>query len=271
MDVIKDQQWEKLNSYNWDDLDTYQWWAFRFAMMEMEGNVFAQGVNVETSNAEYDSLFEVAAHGVTIEQSRTTFTAESEMLVDIIVSDRDYYAEMINYLPWFERDSSIFLELMNVYANELRKLEQEIQMINRNLFIDSSIEMLDLIERDLGIENTSKLDFRQRREQIKGRYRAVYSQTTDDTIRNIADAYSNGKVEINNLGGGIFEIEFVSDIGIPDNIESLKESIEIVIPAHLEIRYSYIFNAWEFFKEKTWEEFGNVTWGEMRSDGEVML
>ncbi len=270
MYAIEEQQWGQVNIHTWQDLSPHFWGCFRLALVETISELKAHGVRVDYSRAVNEVLTELQGQGVRVEHSPTIIRAITEMIVNIVVSERDYKSTMIEYLPWYERKSVIFDAILNAYDKEFRKLEQDFQVVERNVFLDTAIESLNLHERDLGIQNVSKLRYDQRREQISSRYRSSFDQTTEETIKSVAMAFSNGEVEVNKTDTpGLYEIKFIGTKGIPNNIEGLKEALDIVIPAHLGLTYTFTYNPWEFISSKTWGEVADMTWNDLRVWREV--
>ena len=186
------------------------------------------------------------------------------MIVNIVVSKRDYLSNMLDYLPWYERESQVFNSILKAYDKEFRQLEQNLEVVERNMFIDTSIEGLNLHERDLGVNNVSKLGYDQRREQISSRYRSSFNQTTEDTIKNVASAYGNGEVEISLTDiEGVYEIKFIGK-GIPNNLDGLSKALDIIIPAHLGYEYRVAFNTWGVVRDNTWGGANTMTWNDLR-------
>ena len=68
---------------------------------------------------------------------------------------------------------------------------------------------------------------------------------------------------------GVYEIKFIGTKGIPNNMDGLKKALDIVIPAHLGISYTFIFNAWEFWQSNTWESCADKSWNDLRILNEV--
>jgi hypothetical protein len=179
---------------------------------------------------------------------------------------RDYKKDMLKYLPLYERNSNIFTSVLTEYDKELHNVEKLVEGVDKNLFIDTAIETLPIFERDLGIQLVKKLNEIQRREQIVSRSRASFDQTSEETIKSVASAYSNGEVDVNKTSvPGIYEIKFVGTIGVPDNMDGLKEALDIVIPAHLDLTYVFIFNTWNAWRTKTWGVAKTKSWNDLRS------
>lgn len=271
MYAIQESEWGQVVVHTWGNLTPHLWEDFRLALMEAETEQEVQGVLLKYSKAINEVITEQTVQGVKIVQSPIIMQTRTEMITSIVVSERDYKTDMLKYLPLYERKSLIFNEVIDAYDREFRNVEQRLEITKRNIFLDTAIESLPIFERDLGIKTMNTLRYDQRREQISSRYIASFDQTTEDTIKSVAKAYSNGDVEVNaSIVDGVFEIKFVGAKGIPDNIEGLQKAIDIIAPAHLEFRYLYTFNPWEFLSKKTWGEIQTKTWNDLRIWNEVI-
>lgn len=265
MPAIEQQKWQEVSVLTWDDLSVHKWEDFRIALMETETVLDGQGVAVERSYTTATIPTEMEAQGVKIVQSPIVMRTRTEMITSIVVSDRDYLSKMNSYLPLYERKSEVYKETLTAYDREFRGLEQDLSVVERNIFLDTAIEALPTYERDLGIETLKSLRYDQRREQISSRSRAAFDQTTEETIKSVAAAYSNGEVEVNKTDiVGVFQVKFVGTRGVPDNLDGLKKALDIVIPAHLGLTYVFSFNPWKDLAGKTWNEVSTLTWDELR-------
>ena len=80
-------------------------------------------------------------------------------------------------------------------------------------------------------------------------------------------AFSNGEVEINPTDvDGMFEIKFTGLVGIPDNMQGLMNTLDVILPAHLGVIYTYVFNIWNDISHKTWSELEAYTWDELLTE-----
>lgn len=267
---IKESRWGEIIIYPWSAGLLHQWECFRLALIETTTEVEPHGVAVEFSTTTNETVTVVDAQGVNILYSPVIMQSKSEMIVSIVVSERDYKTDMVKYLPLYERKSIVFNEILNSYDRELRNSEQQLEVVERNLFLDTAIESLPVFERDLGIKPNGHLRYDQRREQIASRNRASFDQTTEETIKSVAKAFSNGEVEVNKTSTvGLFEIKFIGTKGIPNNMDGLKEALDIIIPAHLGLTYTFTFNAWEFYTDRTWGSVATMNWNDMKIWDEV--
>lgn len=270
MHAIPNPTWQGVTSYTWADLSLHQWDCFRLALYEVETEMSTTGVAIQSVSDLNVVITEQHARGVLVVQSPVIMQTQTEMITNIVVSERDYLTDMLKYLPKYERKSEVFRETLKAADRELRNTEQQIEVVERNIFISKAIEMLPIYERDIGIENTIMLNYQQRREQIIARNIAAFGQTTEESIKAVAAAFSNGEVDINKTDvPGVYEIKFIGTKGVPNNIEGLKKSIDIIAPGHLQFDYTFTFNAWDFVRGKTWDGISHMTWGEVKTWGGV--
>ncbi|MFJ8261399.1 putative phage tail protein [Rummeliibacillus sp. NPDC094406] len=270
MQAIQESEWGKVNVFAWGDLTPHQWECFRSALMEVMSEMTINPVLLEQSGSINEVLTELNAKGVRVDYSPAVMQTVAEMIVDIVVSKRDYKTDMMKHLPLYERKSIISNKVLPAYDRELRNCEQLLDVAERNIFLDTAIESLSIFERDLGIQFNKSLSYDQRREQIASRNRASFDQTTEATIKSVAAAYSNGEVEINSTNiPGVYEIKFVGTIGIPNNMVGLQSALEIIMPAHLDWKFSFIYNTWHIWKDKTWGGVRDKNWNDLRIWDEV--
>lgn len=270
MHAIPNPTWAGVSTYTWADLSVHQWECFRLALYEVETEMATTGTVIHSSSDLNVVITEQQARGVLIVQSPVIMQTQSEMITNIVVSERDYLTDMTKHLPRYERTSTVIREILKASDRELRNNEQKLEVVERNIFISKAIEMLPIFERDIGIENTAMLNYQQRREQIIARNIASFGQTVEETIIAVAAAFSNGEVEVNKTDvPGIYEIKFIGTKGIPNNIEGLQKSVDIIAPGHLQFNYIFTLNAWEFLRNKTWGGISDMTWGEIKTWEEI--
>lgn len=174
---------------------------------------------------------------------------------------------LIKSLPDYERKSRLLNEIVHAASVELEGLDEQNKQNREELFIDTAVKALQIHAKDLGITLGVGLTVKQQRELISAHYRASFEQTTEETIKNIAAAFSNGEVDINTTDtAGVYEIKFVGSIGVPDNVEGLKATIATIVPAHLMFVYAYTFNTWSMIAHLTWKEASNFTWNQLRNE-----
>lgn len=294
MHAIPNPTWGGIVTYTWADLSLHQWQCFRIALFETGTEATIENVAILMPNhprkweslkktrwrdlkqITWERLFvlsnvgetltEQKANGTLIVQSPIIMQSKTEMIVSIVVSERDYLTDMMKHLPKYERTSNVMREVLTASDRELRNTEQKLEVVERNIFISKAIEMLPIYERDIGIENTAMLNYQQRREQIIARNIASFGQTVESTIKAVAAAFSNGEVDVKKTGvPGIYEIKFIGTKGVPNNIAGLKKSIDIIAPGHLQFDYTFTFNTWGMVASKTWGDVSGMTWNELKT------
>ena len=96
-----------------------------------------------------------------------------------------------------------------------------------------------------------------RRSEIRSKWVAA-TKSTLRIIQKVCDSWKFGKVQTFFLDGYI-DVRFVSDLGIPDDINKLKIAIDEVKPAHLGYDISYKYLLIENIHEVlTLEEMENI-------------
>lgn len=177
------------------------------------------------------------------------------------------YHRLVKSLPDYERKSKLINEVLRVSAIELQNLDAQNNQNYDELFIDTAVKALQIHAKDLGITLGSNLSLRQQRELITAHYRASFEQTTEETIKSIASAFSNGEVEINETETvGIYEIKFVGSRGIPDNMEGLQATIAYTVPAHLMFIYTYTYNTHKDLSRFTHAQLAAYTHQQLREE-----
>lgn len=104
------------------------------------------------------------------------------------------YDNLIKSLPDYERKSKLINEILYATAVELQKLDGQSEQNYNEIFVDTAIEAIQIHAKDLGIVVGSNFTLKQQRELITAHYRASFEQTTEETIKNVASAFSNGEV-----------------------------------------------------------------------------
>ncbi len=64
-------------------------------------------------------------------------------------------------------------------------------------------------------------------------------------------------------------VSFPNIRGVPENIEEIKERVEMILPCHLDVTYVYSFAVWAELEGAyhTWAELENETWSSLESWG----
>lgn len=172
--------------------------------------------------------------------------------------------ELMKLLPDFYENNETMKQLQDIVSIETERLEEILIDTIDQCFPSSANRLLMRFERILGIEIDESKTAELRREQIYAKMTGT-GTTTKAMIENVAKQYSNGEVEIiEDNRNYCFTVKFGS-LGIPQNMEGFKRTIEEIKPAHLTVRYEYTYNTWDDVKRLTWEQAARYTWNEIRT------
>ena len=174
---------------------------------------------------------------------------------------------LINKLPSFY-DNNITKPIQNSFDIEVNSINDEVDNVLNQFYVDSATFGLDYWERMLGISKNN-FDIDTRRENIKAKMRSR-GTTTLSVVKNICEAYSNGIVEIIvNHSDYSFVIDFVGTIGIPKAFAELDKTIEEIKPCHLAHSYKFNYNTHNDLSKYTHEQLANYTHNEIRNSSEL--
>lgn len=150
--------------------------------------------------------------------------------------------ELMNYLPDYYLNSGEVTNIQSSLNIESHSLKNHITDLLNQLFIDTATWGLKYWERELGLNIDEKERLDSRRARIKTRLRGQ-GTITNDTIKNICCSFSGGEVEIiENTSNYEIVIKFVGTIGVPSNMDYLRDTLLNTLPAHLGFRFEYKFN-----------------------------
>lgn len=149
--------------------------------------------------------------------------------------------QLMDMLPPRHQNSKYTVDVQQAFTRQTEKLLQSKNDVFLQLNVKSATWGLELWERalDISIEKDKPLAFRRSRIESKLRSQGV---TTKAMIKNAAESFSNGLVEIiEHPEIYRFDVKFVGAIGNPPNMEDLTAMIEEIKPAHLAYQYIYTF------------------------------
>lgn len=176
---------------------------------------------------------------------------------------------LFSYQPDYYKNSKVMDNINKTNVNELNLINDKLNDIKNQMFIDTVTTALDRWEYEFGLPvvNNYNLDYRRTRIYSKKRGQGTF---TVKFLKNLAESFENAEVDvIENNSNYCFEIKFIGIKGIPPNIEDLKSIIEQLKPAHLGVNYIFTFITWDEFDfyNKPWNEWDdkNLTWDEFET------
>lgn len=182
--------------------------------------------------------------------------------IDLLVPD------LMKYLPFYYQTSESIIEIQKAIAGEIGKLNYNIVDLEKQFFIDTATWGLAMYERILGLKTNPSMLYEDRREIIKAKLRGS-GTTTKAMIKNTAEAFSGGEVDVVERNEEYyFIVKFIGQKGIPRNLETFKDMLETIKPAHLGYKFEFILLTWDMFDylEITQDELeeNNVLWDDLQ-------
>lgn len=141
-------------------------------------------------------------------------------------------------LPYYERSSKVFKEILDSEMMEFDNFNFKINDLEQQLNIDTATWALEIYERELNIKTILGKSLEERRSVVKSKLRGT-GKVDAVLIKMVADAFTNGNVSVD-FNGSII-IKFNSVYGIPHNLEDAKQAISDISPAHLDIIYEFAY------------------------------
>lgn len=179
---------------------------------------------------------------------------------------RKYFIDLKQYVPSFISEIIEMETIYDVQGTELGGLLYYLNDIFKQFFIDTATWGLVYWENEYGLETNLTMSYEERREVIKAKKRGQ-GTTTKEMIKNVAEAFSGGEVNIiEDNANYSFIVQFVGIKGIPKNMQIFKNMLEDIKPAHLAYSFKYTYTVWNVLKEKnlTWSNSKVKTWDELK-------
>lgn len=97
-----------------------------------------------------------------------------------------------------------------------------------------------------GIEQNPNKALSERRSVVTAKIRGV-GIVTPALVKFTAESFEFGQVEVKEANG-IVTITFVSELGVPPDLDDIKRALRDLIPAHLEIDFVFKYNTYNDLK-----------------------
>ncbi|MNV35160.1 hypothetical protein D3C71_1265980 [compost metagenome] len=145
------------------------------------------------------------------------------------------------YLPSYYEGIKEFDELLDTEGTEFDRLEASVLNLLNQSYPESATWALERYEKDLQIVVDAGKPADQRRSVIISRMRGS-GKVSGTMIKNVAQAYDGGKVDVS-VSAPEYKIiiTFVDTLGIPVNLDDLKQALEDIKPAHMALTYEFRF------------------------------
>ncbi|MUT67821.1 DUF2313 domain-containing protein [Paenibacillus sp. NEAU-GSW1] len=149
--------------------------------------------------------------------------------------------ELLQYLPGYY---SRIKEFQQLYDSEGVEFDDLVEATNSNLdqiFVDTATWGLSRWEKELAIKPPAGQPFEQRRSTIRSKMRGT-GMITIKLIRSVAEAFHGGEIDVS-THPELYRvtIKFIDSVGIPPNLDDLKNVLRDIIPAHLDVVYTFSY------------------------------
>src|SRR5471030_2171962 len=189
------------------------------------------------------------------------YSEENPSIEDI----EKYFVDLSKYVPPIIYNDSIIKTIYDAQGVELGSLYYYIDDLLNQCFIDTATWSLNLWEEEYGITTNLSLSYEQRREILKAKKRGQ-GTTTKTMIKNAAEAFSGGEVNIiEDNPNYSFIVQIIGIEGIPRNMQSFINVIEDIKPSHLNYEFKYTYTTWQQLNDKclTWSGASSKAYNEI--------
>lgn len=150
-------------------------------------------------------------------------------------------ATLFSNVPDYYKDSKVMENLFRAIANEFTRYEQDCENTRNELTFYSASKTLDRYESDFVLPNANNYPNDYRISKMRSKLRGK-GTITEQIVKDIAESFSNGEVEVSTIPSEYtLVIKFVGTIGIPPNLEDLKEILSSLKSADWIIKYEYSY------------------------------
>lgn len=168
-------------------------------------------------------------------------------------------------LPKLIVDISALKELLITEDREFERVEEKLDEFVNNSYLSTIVDerAVEVYEKLFNIKTFGDLETR--RSMLIAKLRGA-GTTTPALVKNVPTSFSYGEVDvITENEKYVVRIKFISEKGLPKNLESIKNSLAEVIPAHLHIVYEFTYTTWgEHNQNRTWGELLQGTWNDAK-------
>ena len=178
--------------------------------------------------------------------------------------------DFIKLLPSLYADDAFVNDLFTSISTVFNNAFDIINAVKAEMFFNTMVYLIPFYEKWMRLTVATSTTLENRRSRIKARWQNN-GKNSVELLQNIADCWENGKTKIT-LGGQYLKIKdihnvltvnqfqtkkveefantnsssclslivkFISNIGVPADLESLKKELEIARPAHIPIFYRF--------------------------------
>ncbi|AQS09694.1 hypothetical protein CLOBY_18250 [Clostridium saccharobutylicum] len=174
---------------------------------------------------------------------------------------------LMKYMPDYYITSNVMKQIENANSLEIGRFNCKIDDMQKQLSIDTATWGLIYWENEYGIETNLTMSYEDRRNVLNAK-RKGQGTTTKEMIKNVAETFSGGEVDIiEDNSNYAFIVKFIGIKGIPKNMQLFKNMLEDIKPAHLAYSFEYSYNVWNLIEgnKLTWDNSKEKTWDKLKT------
>ncbi|MGG0702969.1 putative phage tail protein [Bacillus inaquosorum] len=165
---------------------------------------------------------------------------------------------MVEDAPSYYEDAETFHAIQDAKAQEYDLILEKMEDLQLQLNPATATWGLKYYEKELGIASDENKPLGERRSNVLSKRRG-FGNFNAKLIKTVARSYTNGEVEVKpNFADYEIEIKFISNVGIPPNLEDFKSAIDDITHAHIGIVYQYRYLTINEVKVMTLNEVNNT-------------
>lgn len=155
----------------------------------------------------------------------------------------DYKDAMVDYLPWYDKENEIIVNVCRCLELAFRDLDKKYDFVYSNLFLDTAVDMLPLFMKKLGLKVSEGASIEDKRGLIQAYMHYLHQQTTEKIVAEMVEGTLNGenKVEIlKNIEQDVYDIYMKVSLLNKQNIDMVDKLLRKILPAHLDFILSLL-------------------------------
>ncbi len=164
------------------------------------------------------------------------------------------------------RTDIIIHNMIVATSEQIQEIEEQINDIQDNIFLDTSTWGLEICEKELNVQYLDDKTIEERKEIVSASWRGA-GKLTLELIQDTAKAFTDLTVKVT-YEDGYLVFDFSEKLGIPKSITSLKDQLEVIKPAHLGAEYVFRFRKWSEATHYSWRILNETktSWRSLRED-----
>lgn len=151
----------------------------------------------------------------------------------------DYKDAMVDYLPWYDKENEVIVNVCRCLELAFRDLDKKYDFIYSNLFLDTTVDMLPLFMKKLGLKVSEGASIEDKRNLIQAYMHYLHQQTTEKIVAEMVEGTINGDVEAElskDKEVDVFNLDIKVRSMVTNNLEDVENMLKKILPSHLWIK-----------------------------------